>query len=404
MRDALTARVLLTVALLAASASPVFAQAATPSTEGQRELGPLSLTPSLELTFGTDTNVFNESEDPKRDVTGMFKPQVDAALRLGRGRMSGKAAVDFVYFRDFQRERSINTYNSLRLELPLNRLKPYVGGSFVNTRQRSNFEIDLRARRIEHALLAGLDIGLTSRTTVALSASRQHLGFQGDSVFLGTSLREMLNRHVDQVNASLRYALTPLTTFVATAGHQRDRFEFVPSRNSTNLRIVPGLEFSAFALITGKASVGVCKFETGSFGPPSYTGVVAAVDLATTIRGATRLGVRADRDVVFSFDVRTPYYVLTGLGGSITQRITPTWDVFVWVNRQRYGYRTVDTALPAEAGRSLDAVHVGAGIGYWVGRRLRFGVNADYFRRDSQIVTLGDSVGVRVSSSVTYGL
>jgi len=375
------------------------------TTDARRQFGVLAFTPTLSLTMGTDSNVFNDSVDPKSDFTTTVRPEVNTWLRLGPGRLSGHSALDLMYFREFKNERSVNGQTTLRFELPLIRFKPYLAGSLLNTRQRSSFEIDARARRVENSILVGADIHLRSQTTAVLAAQRSRINFDADSAFLGTRLREVLNRDVENVSASVRHALTPLTTLVVTAGVQRDRFEFMASRNSRSLRVTPGVEFARFALITGKAYVGFCKFDTSDVGTPRYTGTVASIDLGSTLRGSTRLAVRADRDVVFSFDVRTPYYVLTGVSGSITQRITEQWDVVAWAGRQRFAYRAGGgTALPDDFGRPSSAVQYGAGIGYWIGRSFRFGLNADYARRESQSDNLRNAMGFRLNSSITYGL
>ena len=50
--------------------------------------------------------------------------------------------------------------------------------------------------------------------------------------------------------------------------------------------------------------------------------MVASVNLGYTLMGMTRFGVQVDRDVQFSYEQCEPYYILTGVTGTITQRLS----------------------------------------------------------------------------------
>ena len=88
-------------------------------------------------------------------------------LRLGRARLSGRSAFDFVYFQEFPNERSMDSDQEARLDLPLARVAPYVSARWVRARQRFGFEIDERtssARRCRRsrAWTCGWGIGRAS--------------------------------------------------------------------------------------------------------------------------------------------------------------------------------------------------------------------------------------------------
>ncbi len=66
-----------------AAAQP--AGADDPRTQARNHLGPLYLTPALQLrNIGVDTNVFNTSVNPKSDFTFTVGPQADVWLPIGR--------------------------------------------------------------------------------------------------------------------------------------------------------------------------------------------------------------------------------------------------------------------------------------------------------------------------------
>jgi hypothetical protein len=287
------------------------------------------------------------------------------------------------------------------VQLPLNRVRPYIAVTFLNSRQRPGYEIDARARRIEDSLAIGSQVRVLGKTMLDVSASRGHVSFDADAVFLGTSLREVLNRDFDRLSTALRYSLTPLTTIVLLAEAQRDRFEFSPVRDADSVRVTPGLELGRRALISGRAFLGYRKFDALGPGVPSYRGAMASVDVAYTLKGVTQFAVRAERDVNYSFEVSEPYYLLTGFSGSVTQRITGAWDVQGTGGRQSLDYRRIGRV---DAGRArIDrTLSYGGGLGYRFGRGARLGVNLDYYRRRSDVARR-EYKGLRAGSSVTYG-
>ena len=74
--------------------------------------------------------------------------------------------MDYFYFREYDTQRSFGTTNRLRLEVPLAHLVPFVAGEYTNTRQRTGYEIDARARRTLMGGRAGVDLLLGGRTRV----------------------------------------------------------------------------------------------------------------------------------------------------------------------------------------------------------------------------------------------
>src|SRR5207249_3147817 len=96
--------------------------------------------------LGVDNNVFNASDNPLSDTTAAVGPAINVWSHAGPVRLSGKSAGQYLYFKTYENQRSWNTNQDLRLELPMARLTPFAAGAYVNTRSRPGYEIDSRAR------------------------------------------------------------------------------------------------------------------------------------------------------------------------------------------------------------------------------------------------------------------
>ena len=169
---------------------------------------------------------------------------------------SGQTTVAFVYFQTVLRQRSIDFAQDVKFAVPMNRLTPYMSGTFLNTKQRPGLDIDLRARRIVIDLLAGLDLRLGGKTTLGGSVSAAKESFAEQTIVEGVSLREQLTRRTETGVVQLTHALTPLTTISVAVEAERQTFSYDPSRDSTSFRIAPRVEFKPSALIHGSATFG----------------------------------------------------------------------------------------------------------------------------------------------------
>ncbi len=405
---------LLVLALLAAAPAPAAAQEERdPAAEARFRIGPLAFTPALKLTtIGVDTNVFNQWEDPKRDFTFQGGPSVDWWFRAGRARLRGTAAVEYLFFKTYANQRGLNPRADVVFELPLFRVVPYVGITAASSRDRPGYEIDARARHRELAYKGGLLFRFSTRTTLDVGFHRGGTRFDGDEVFLGSYLAEVLNRDTDIAKATFRYALTPLTTLVLDADMSRDRFVTASLRDASSLRIMPGVDFDAFALISGKARLGYRKLDMKSALVPDFAGFVGDLDLAHTLYGDTRFGVTFFRDIEYSYMQSRPYYVRTGFDATVTRRIIGGWDAVVRYGRHALDYRSLggsETAfvpgvepLVPVPGRKDRVEAVGGGFGYRFSSGARIGVDVDRYRRYSDDDSRAYS-GLRGGATVSYG-
>ena len=207
------------------------------------------------------------------------------------------------------------------------------------------------------------------------------------------------------MTGTLRVALTPLTTLVVKTEDEHDRFEFSPLRDSNSVLFEPGFEFKPFALLSGRASVGYRQFDALTPGVPDYSGPVAAVDLSYTMRETTRFAVSFSRDVEYSYEPTSPYYIENGGLFSVTQALGTDWDVVGRAGRTSLTYRGLNelAALAPDIVSRQDTVTTwGFGVGRRCGSTLRIGIDADRTARTSVIAGRNYS-GLRIGGSVTYG-
>src|SRR4051812_47288702 len=204
-----TLRRVLLLAFLAIPA-PAAAQIpfAPPSTGGSTETidevrknyrmhgGPFYINPALMLKeLGVDTNVFNAAGDPTQDFTFTVTPQADIAVPMARRALiTTTVGTDLVYYQKSDSERSVDPQVTARAEIYAHRLTLFGEDAYLNTRQRPNYEIDLRSRHEEHDINAGFALQFSSRTSMELAAHRGRVRFDGDAFFQDTSLATTLNR------------------------------------------------------------------------------------------------------------------------------------------------------------------------------------------------------------------
>lgn len=409
MKSISLTRAVSTLTLMLTAVAPLHAQTPEGGPDPARvrvRIGPLWMNPTVSLTnLGVDDNVFNEPDNlsPKRDVTFTVTPTTDLWLRMGRTWVNGSIKEDLVWYQTYATERAANSSYKLGWKVPLNRLVVDVGAAYLNSRERPGYEIDARALRTEAAYKGAVEIRALSKTFFGVRAERQQVDFDKETVFLGANLQSELNHVTTSAGVTVRHQLTPLTSVTLAASRSQDRFEFSTLRDSDSDTAAVTMAFDPFALIKGSATLGYRDFHPRSSGVDDYKGLTAAIDLSYSLLGVTKFSVRVLRDVQYSFDVNQPYYLQTGVDGSIAQQIFGPFDVVGRLGVQSLAYRDRAGTAVLVSDR-VDSVRTyGAGVGYHLGKDLRLGFNVDHSRRVSDLARREYS-GFRFGTAVTYGL
>jgi putative beta-barrel porin BBP2 len=392
------------VAALAPALRASAQEALDPADTARFRFGPLRFTPWIAVkSIGVDSNVFNETVNPKQDNTATLGPATDVWMRVAGTRMTARASAEYLYFGTYANQRAWNTNDEVKWDVPLGRLTPFVGGAYSNTRNRPGFEIDARVRQIAHDVGVGSDLKLSSKLNVLASLRRSRTEYDDQDLFKEENLAGALNEWANTEQLRVKYRLTTLTSFLLNAEAIQDRFDHYRLRNANSIRVLPGFEMKPAALISGKVFVGYRDLEPLDPSVPRMRGLVTAVD-AVWIARATKANLKVDRDVAFSYQALRPYYVLTDARLSVVERISYTWDVVARGGVQRLDYRLIADPPPDLLPQLDRIVELGGGIGYRFGRTFRLGVDAEYYRRGSTNDVVGDYKGMRAGASVTYGL
>ena len=370
-----------------------------PFATARHRSGPLAINPSLSIVdAGVDGNVFNDVANPKHDVTMAIRPAADIWLRAGRARLTAKTQVSYNYFKRFASERYVGTDNRLRLELRGPRVTPFGTLSFLSTRDRISPEVDARVRRDEWTAGAGADVELGGRVTARFSGRHFETSYNQATGVGGFAVA--LNRRENQTAAALRYRLTPLTTVVTELTRETSRFVYASERDANTVSVVPGVEFNSLALITGSGVLGYRRFDFLDPRLKDFQGMVGAFDLAYVLRGATRFGVTADRNVENSFELTQPYFVSSGYGFRVTQQITERWNAMGGISRRTLDYRAalpLTTVLP----RTDRVLYLNGSLGARISARTRTEFTAFYQRRSS-VQLRREYDGLRIGGALFY--
>ena len=346
------------------------------------QLGALSLSPSIAIRdIGMDSNVFNDTEEPKEDFTLTVRPELQASVGLGSARLTGTGGGNFVYYQRYKNEQSTDGRLSGRFEMRSARLAPFATVSRARSRERMGFEIDARARRLDIDLSAGTDFEVTGVTALTAFVRRTTLAYDSGERFAGVDLAGELNRRSESAGVGAKFAVTPLTTISATVELQRDRFEGSSLRDANILRVGPAVEFGTAAAITGRVSVGYREFRPLHAGLPRHRGFVASAATTIAVLERTLFDVRANRDVVYSLDATSPYYLAAGGGLTVTHRLAGPVDVIGIGAWQRLRYQTLGGS-PLD-GRTETTTTVGGGTGLRLTPNLRFALTYDLTTRNS---------------------
>jgi hypothetical protein len=396
---------LFAVLIVAAAVRPAAAQI-TPPPDPDAPLiqaGPFGISPTLMLReLGRDENVFNERDDPKGDFTFTVVPRAEVVFKPRALRVSYIASTEYVYYRTYASERSTNLSSAVRADLTLGWLRPYVLATGTTTRQRLNHEIDVRARHRERVYGAGVGIRIGTRLTLGASGRTSRLRFD-EGLFRGEELAASLDSDLNVLEGSAGMQLTPFTVLSLVVSHEEQRFRVAGERDSDSLRITPTFAFSPEAVLNGSIALGYRRFSPRSGALTPYSGFVATATVGTTLWNRHRVEMVFARDIRYSYERNTPYYLATGGNVTVTSQLAGPFDLRLTGSRQLLAYRGLRGELAAERPGDDTASSYGGGFGYRLRDQLRLGLNAEWAGRDSQLSLDREYRNRRIFVSVTWG-
>jgi hypothetical protein len=369
-------------------------------------IGPLGINPSITIhDAGRDENVFNDPANPKSDFTFTLSPRAEVLFRPRVVHVDFITATDYVYYRTYASERGTDESSTLRADFDLARVQPFVSVQGINSKNRYNQEVDVRARHQETSYGAGAAFRIATRTNITVGVRRTDLSFDPGATFRGTDLAASFDSRLQSADVSMGVELTPFTTAALTVTEDQQRFTVSHDRDANTLRISPTISFSPQALLKGSVSVGYSRFTPLSSAVPGWSGLTSTINLSTALLGRYQIEGLLSRGIQYSYDLATPYYVTTGGTATLTVVLFGPLDVKATGTRQLMAYRTEETADTVAGTTGSDTfTSYGGGVGYRIRNRMRLGVNADWSNRASQIAVDRAYRNRRVYALLTWGV
>jgi len=364
--------------------------------------GPVTLYPTIALReVGSDSNVFNDTTGPKGDFTYSVTPRLFVVAPVANTRFIGRALGNFTDFQTYKDQRSLGGLFDIRYEFVSPGFRPFASLGFADRRERRGVEIDARVRQRQTFASLGLDVDLTAITALTVWANRTTTGWDRNERYLGVGLADQLDYSATTLTGGVRFRVTPLTTLLAAAEVEQNRFDRSPVRDANSVRIGPRVDFESSAAITGHAQVEYRSFAPLSPDVASFRGMTAFADLRYLFRDRVEVKIEAARDLDYSFDPVQPYFLEVGGRFTVTQRVVGPFGLVAIGERWDVHHQQI-------GGMSFDGRHditraAGAGFAIQKSKQLRFELVYEKTSRTSSEPGWRDYERQRVFASAIYG-
>jgi len=280
----------------------------------------------------------------------------------------------------------------------------YVDGMLNRTQERPVDVQDVRARKDEDKLGAGVILNLGWRTDVEIGRTRSDIT-NSDPDFVtppgGLTIEQLLDRVEDGGRLRARYRIAGKTRLTLDAGRTTATFDdHTVVRDSEDRRVLPGVDFGEGGTLSGSVRYGYANLDSKSPDLSDYHGAVWDAKVAYRGTSRTTLQVGGKRQVAFAiylgnqyylnrtYDLRAIHYVNRVIGfeagGSLGQLDFPdslrhdrieAWDMGVRVRlkendlgrRLEYSFRYTDYRQDSNVDnfdQSRSSVGFGAIVGY----------------------------------------
>jgi hypothetical protein len=365
------------------------------SDSAQYRLGSLAFTPALVVSNGYDTNAYREPV-ALADLETFAVPQIEGWWTQPRFQMSMHGAVEAVRFA--HHVGAINSQVGVRFERTHSLIRPYISWNRRRTNANpTGFEIGYKSLRLENDWSTGAEVTLSDRTTLRGFVRLIRTNWDADAIYQSSSLREKLNRDTRGVGAMMAYALSRYTALGFTVETQDDRFRFSPIRDGHSTRVAPVLEFSGTRALFGNVVAGYERFLSPASGAADFNGMFARANIGYGLAEGTLLKLYISRDLQYSYDPALAYYVASGVGLTLANRLAGRWDTAAFGGEYFLDYRP--PALGPSNRPVENVVEFGGAIAYRVGQRTRIGWTLEHASKNGP----DGYRGLRAVGFLTYG-
>jgi hypothetical protein len=343
--------------------------------------GPLGMSSSIGWQSEYDDNIFRTTDRPVSDIVSTFGGKTGVRTQSQRIGITANGFADWVHYSKVGSERGANAGADLRVALLGNRVAPYVTGSYINSRQRMNQEIDTRPRVQQSLAGAGAVFQIGGKTALDLAVRRSALVYAESTEAEGVRLGAALNRVSESAMISLNQQATPLTRIVLAAELSRDRFDTSHYRDVDNLRASAG--FESEGRLTGRAQAGIRVLKPVHLNLPESRGYFVSAATGLTLVDRLQIGVTADFDVAPSYRSVAAYYKYSNYGGSLTYAVHRSLRLSVMAARRLADYTYGLSATSPNFLGVETQTEYGSGVSYLVGDSLSIDFSGRYASRTS---------------------
>jgi hypothetical protein len=356
---------------LLSSVAVVSAQSELP--DGRPLVAPgLSVTPTIFSTSGYDTNSMRTAASGGGQEN-YIAPQIEGSLDRGQFQIAFQGALSF------QNDSETSTWNHFYAGT-FNRNGGLfgLGGRAAHRNHYApptdfvGFELGIRSRRVENTFEGEIRLQpVEHRFNASFTAKRLGLRYDADQRFRGSSLQFNLNRDTTIWSTKVGWAATPLTTVTAAANFSSDKFLFVQGSDGRGRTLMLGLQTRPLGMMTWNAQWGQLKYTDVTSGRSMS---VPTFDVALAVaRGQSTLTVDGSRDITFSFNAGSGFYVQTGLETYLSLKLGESLEPFV-----RYQLRLVRPQDPTAGDAFTGVQRLKAGLAFRLGE-IRFGPEVEKY-------------------------
>jgi hypothetical protein len=275
----------------------------SPTTKSRFKIGPLGVTPTIDISTGMDTNVFQTLDGTIPDEVLVIRPALTGQMTVSRTlSLTGLGYAEMNYFHREGEQQYTDFAGEGRADLDLGIVGLFGGGGGGQFTDRFAIDVDDRLERQQEHGYAGAIFHLGHNLSVSAQGSGEIWDFSPGVFRLGGNVKAALDRNTLTGTGQIRYTLTHRTTIVAQAEVIQDRFvsaPILPARVTNSYRYLGGFEFGEKAIVQGQILAGVRDL-LGSTGNPSYLGPAAAADLQAPVGQALRVHFIGGRDVLYA--------------------------------------------------------------------------------------------------------
>jgi hypothetical protein len=385
----------LVVLLVLGSGALAGAEDAPRKRPGRFKVGPLFLTPKINLrTLGVDSNVYRTESDAIQDSSAGLAGTLDFRTRPERALgLGGQASLAANWFGDQHSQRSLDRSLGAKLSYVAGPLTLSGGGNLLRSKQRFTIDFDQRIPRAEDTVEGSARFVFRRRSSLLLRGSQVATTFDASTLTAGV-VKASLDRTSTLAGAELRIGITNRTSLLLSSELARDHFvNETLGGEAKSRRHLAGLEMGLAALVSGQLLFGVQEFPEGADqgAPPRRDlAVEAKLSMPTFPLGRLEGGYR--RTVGYAArpaDVGGTAQRNTFLSGRWEARLARELPESL-IGRLEWSRETTGYSLPyvTASGETVRDEHyrsIGLSLLRAFGRNLRLGGQVVRYRRDSTL-------------------